>query len=98
LYTKPWHNYKRLRAKNLYLFCPARKPFRLCRLGCLRRAGRYASRLGRPPDDNRNATSHPQLELGRAVLLEHLHIAAAIMFLVIWAIVGDITVSGNRVR
>jgi hypothetical protein len=32
------------------------------------------------------------------MFLDPLHLAAAVMFLVIWAIAGDITVTGRRLR
>lgn len=32
------------------------------------------------------------------MIVDPLHFAAAVMFLVIWAIVGDITVTGRRLR
>jgi hypothetical protein len=42
--------------------------------------------------------AEPSLFAGEPPLFDPLHFAAAVMFLVVWAMVSDITVTGRRLR
>jgi hypothetical protein len=98
MYTQQWHNFKRLAQKICTFFAasasrsssdayvPWPTPAGVCHAG----AGSWTT--------TKTAEWPLRTAGGRVMFLDPLHFAAAVMFLVIWAIVGDITITGRRLR